>query len=140
MVIHKIKFADFENEICRTHQSPLDVVGSETGKAYVVAITRDGCSACEKQKPKMEKLAKEMALKYGEKVVFTQIHIKHPTENNAESLRSKDVLGHYFYPTNLIIVRTKDKGAIELYKATSPRISELKRNIEVAVKIAVMLT
>ena len=136
MTIRKIEFADFEKQIHKTRKSLIDLIGSETGKAYVVAITRDGCPACEKQKPKMEKLAEEKTRKHGEKVVFIQIHVKHPTENNVESLRSKDVLGHYFYPTNLIILRTKDRGAIELYKSVSPRISELERNIEVAIKIA----
>jgi len=140
MVIHKIAFADFEKQIQKTHKSSFEPLGSENGKVYVVAITRDGCPACEKQKPKMEKLAKEMLKKHGEKVTFTQIRVRHPTEKNAESLRSKDVLGHYFYPTNLIIVRTKDRGAIELYKTVSPRMSELKRNIELAVKIAEALT
>ena len=140
MVIHKIAFADFEKQIQKTHKSSIELLGSETGQVCVVAITRDGCPACEKQKPKMEKLAEEMFKKHGQKVTFAQIHIRHPTEKNAESLRSKDVLGHYFYPTNLIIERTKDRGAIELYKNASPRISELRRNIEVAIEIAEALT
>jgi hypothetical protein len=33
-------------------------------------------------------------------------------------------------------VKTEDKGAVEFYRNVSPRISELKRNIEAAVKIA----
>jgi len=135
MSIRKIEFADFEKQVHKVQKPPIELIGLETGKVYVVTITRDGCPACQRQKPKMEKLATEFAAKNAEKVVFIQINVKHPTEKNAESLRSKEMLGHYFYPTNVIIVRTKDRGAIELYKAASPRISELKRNIEVATKI-----
>jgi hypothetical protein len=76
--------------------------------------------------------------KHGKRVVFIRVHVRHPTEKDKESLRSKDVLGHYFYPTNLILLRTKDRGAVEYYRNVSPRMSELRRSIEAAVEIAQM--
>jgi hypothetical protein len=84
-------------------------------------------------------LAKVLAGKYGGKVVFARVHIKYSPERNEESLRSKDVFGHYFYPTNLVLVRSRDKGAFEYYRAASSRVSELARNIAHAVEVAKML-
>ncbi len=139
MKANKIEFNKLEKEIAETRKSHLDYLAPDIGKVYVVAITRDGCSACEKQKPKLNKLAQTIEEKHGDKVVFTRIHVRQPSGSQEESLRSKDVLGHYFYPTNLILLRTADRGAIEFYKNASPEMDELEKNIEVAVKIAAMI-
>jgi thiol-disulfide isomerase/thioredoxin len=136
MAIGNIEFTEVEREISEAGKSHLDLLAPETGRAYVVAISRDKCPACERQKPRLDELAKSTAEKHGKKVVFTRIRVKHPTEKDKESLRSKEVLGHYFYPTNLILIRTKDKGVIELYRNVSPRMSELRRSVEIAVEIA----
>ncbi len=72
-------------------------------------------------------------------VVFTRIHINRPLDSEEESIRSKNLLEHYFYPTNLILIRTEDRGAIECYRNISPRMSELKRNIEILIKGAVSM-
>ena len=138
MPIRKIEFTELERKISQTGKSHLDLLAPEAGTVYVVAITRDRCPACERQKPKMDVLAKSNAEKHGKRVVFVRIRVKYPAEKN-ESLRSKDVLGHYFYPTNLILLRTKDRGVIEIYRNVSPRMSELKKSIETAVEIVKML-
>jgi len=138
MSIRKIEFTDLEKKISKTGKSHLDLLASEIGKVYVIAVTRDGCPACERQKPKMDELAKSTAEKHGKRVVFIRVHVRHPNEKDKESLRSKDVFGHYFYPTNLILLRTKDRGAVEYYRNVSPRMSELRRSIEAAVEIAQM--
>ncbi len=139
MSINKIKFTELEKELSETGKSPVDYLAPQVGKVYIVAVTRDGCPACEKQKPKLRQLATTAAEKHGSKVVFTQIHVRQSAESRQESLRSKDVLGHYFYPTNLILLKTRDRGAIELYRNVSPQMTELKRNIAVAVDIATMI-
>lgn len=139
MKIGKIEFAELEKEISETGESPLEYLAPDLGKVYVIAIARDGCSACEKQKPKLNKLATEVAQKFEDKVVFTQIHIKHLHSSDEESLRSKDIFGHYFYPTNLILIRTRDRGAIELYRNISPDMDELKKNIVIAAEIATII-
>jgi hypothetical protein len=136
MLIEKIEFTELEKKISKTRKQFRDILASEFAKAFVIAITRDKCPACQRQKPKFNLLAKDMTKKHGAKVVFKRVHVKWSSSFNEESLRAKDVFGHYFYPTNLILVKTEDKGAVELYKNVSPRISELKRNIEAAVKIA----
>ncbi|MEM2103251.1 MAG: hypothetical protein QXM22_07045, partial [Candidatus Bathyarchaeia archaeon] len=107
--------------------------------AYVIAITRDGCPGCEKQKPLFDALASRMKKKHGEKVVFTRVHIRYSQNYTTESTRSKDVFHHYFYPTNLILIRTRDRGAFEYYRNAAPEISELEKNLESAIETAVML-
>jgi thiol-disulfide isomerase/thioredoxin len=139
MSVETIEFVDLEKALSRKHVSFRDFFASEVGKVYVVCISRDGCPVCVKQKPKVDRLAKALAGKYGGKVVFARVHVKYSPERNQESLRSKDVLGHYFYPTNLVLVRSRDKGAFEYYRAASSRISELARNVAHAVEVAKML-
>lgn len=139
MPIDVIEFSKLEKELANILKSPLDYLAPEIGKVYVVAITRDGCSACAKQKPKLNNLATTIAEKHGDKVVFTRIQIKYSSGSEEESLRSKDVLGHYFYPTNLILLRTIDRGAIEYYRNAAPDMNELEKNIEVALEIAAMV-
>lgn len=135
MAIGVVEFSKFEKGLPRRSKSPLNYLAPEIGKAYVVAITRDGCPACAKQKPQLHNLAKNMTKKYGDKVVFTRIHVKYADGAAEESLRSKDVFGHYFYPTNLVLLKTIDRGAIEYYRNASPDMDELEKNIEIALKI-----
>jgi len=132
MTVKVIEFTALE----KTGKPVWDSLAPKTGVAYVVAITRNRCPACKKQKPKLDKLAAALAEKHGNRVVFTRIHVNYSPESQAESLRSKDLLHHYFYPTNLILIRSKDRGAVEYYRNTSPGMRELQRNIEKAVEVA----
>ena len=139
MPVKKIEFAELEKSLSKTGTSAIDFLAAELGKVYVVTATRDGCPACEKYKPKIDKLAEATTEKHGNKVVFVQIRIKYSPGKDQESLRSKSVFGHYFYPTSLILIRTGDRGAIEYYRNVSPVISELRKNIEAALQIATFL-
>ena len=127
-----IEFTELE----KAGKSPLDFLAPKTGTVYVVAITRDGCPACAKQKTKLERLAASLESKHGDKVVFARIHVTYSSDSQEESLRSKDLLRHYFYPTNLILVKSKDRGAIEYYRNAGPDMRELRKNIEKAVEVA----
>lgn len=139
MRVNQVEFTGLEKELLRSGKSLADYLAREVGKVYVVAISRDRCPACEKQKPRLERLAKETGEKHGKRVVFTRIRVRHPTDQSIEAQRSKGVFGFYFFPTNLIFLRTEDRGAFEYYRIVEPRMSELRRNIEVAVEIAEML-
>jgi hypothetical protein len=130
---------ELEKTISTKHRSFRDCLAPKVGKVYVVSITRDGCPVCVKQKPKIDKLAKTKLKTHNDRVIFSQIHVRYSVKRKEESLRSKDLLGHYFYPTNLILIRSRDKGTFEYYRAASPRISELARNIDHAVEVAKML-
>jgi len=139
MAINILEFVDLEKRLQKTEASYRDVLAPDLGKVYVIAITRDGCPSCEKQKPLFESLAARMKKKHGDKVVFTRVHIQHSQNYTTESTRSKDVFHHYFYPTNLILIRTLDRGAFEYYRNTAPEMSELEKNLESAIETAVML-
>ncbi|MBS7632287.1 thioredoxin family protein [Candidatus Bathyarchaeota archaeon] len=139
MPIKTIEFTDLEKELSATRKRFQEALAPELGKAYIIAITRDGCPACERQKPKLEQLAKTAAATHKDAVIFTRIHVKYRKDREEESARSKNILAHYFYPTNLILVRTKDRGAVELYRSAAPTMSELKRQIGIAVKLAEIL-
>jgi len=139
MKIDVVEFSELEKKLSMTHKSPIDYLALKIGKVYVVAITRDGCPACKKQKPRLDKLATTEAEKHGDKVVFTRIHIKHRPDSQRESLRSKGVFRHYFYPTNLILIRTRDRGAIEYYRNVTPSMKEIEKNIEAALEVAAMI-
>lgn len=139
MQIENVEFARFEKELSKAGISALNYLAADTGKTYVVAITREGCPACQKQRPRLDKLAASFKQNDKKELVFIRIHVKRPPTSEEESLRSKSVFGHYFYPTSLILLRTEDRGAFEYYRSVSPTMSELGRNIKNAVETAAML-
>lgn len=139
MPINKIEFINLEDQISETGKSHKDCLAPDIGKVYAIAITRDRCSACEKQKSRLVELAKSVEEKFENKVVFIRLHVTRPVNSEEESIRSKDLLGHYFYPTNLILIKTQDRGAIEYYRNVSPEMEELERIIERALEIAKVL-
>ncbi len=138
MPVKNVEFVDVEKGVS-SKRSFRDVLAPEMGKAYVIVITRDGCPACQRHKPRFQKLASTLSRKCGDKVVFTDVHVKRPAKSDAESQRSKTVMDHYFYPTDLVLLRTKDKGSIEFFRAVSARMDELARYVENAVTTAVAL-
>jgi len=138
-IVNEIEFAELEKEIAKTNVSILDRLAPEIGKIYVVSITREGCPSCNEQEPRIEELAKTMLGKHGSNVVFSRIHVQYSPGNDEESLRSKDLLGHYFYPTNMILLRTGDRGAIQYYRNVEPEMNELEKNIGLALEIATVI-
>jgi len=139
MSVATLEFVELEQKLRKTGAAYLDFLAPKFGKAYVVAISRDGCPNCEEQKPKLDNLAKEIAQKRGRDVVFTRVHVKYGQNSKEESSRAKDLFHHYFYPTNLILLRSRDRGAFELYRNAGPEMIELEKNIESAVETAAML-
>ena len=77
--------------------------------------------------------------RHGSDVVFSRIHVQYSREDYQESLRSMDVLDHYFYPTNVILIRTRDRGAIRYYSNVEPEMDELEKNIGLALEIAELI-
>ena len=139
MSVATLEFVELEQRLRKTKKTHTDFLAPELGKAYVVAICRDGCPNCEEQKPKLDKLAAKLVQKHGDSVVFSRVHVKYAQNLKEESARAKDVFHHYFYPTNLILIRSRDRGAFELYRNAGPEMTELEKNIESAVETAAML-
>jgi thiol-disulfide isomerase/thioredoxin len=139
MPVKQVEFTAIEQNILKAHKSALDLLAPDIGKVYVVSITRNGCSGCAKQKPKIDRLAENSVEKYGNKVSFVRVQVKYSPKDSKESLRSKHVFGHYFYPTTLILVRARDRGAFEYYRSVSLRMGEIGKNIEEAIRTAALL-
>ncbi len=131
-----LAFTALENALAESGESFRDYLAPEFGKVYVVTITRDNCSACEKHKPKLKRLFKTVTAKQGDKVVFIQVHVKQPRGNQRESIRSKNMFGHYFYPTDLLLLKTADRGSVEIYRNVSPTMKELEANINANLRVA----
>jgi thiol-disulfide isomerase/thioredoxin len=139
MSVATLEFVELEQRLRKTKKTHTDFLAPELGKAYVIAICRDGCPNCEEQKPKLDKLAAKLVQKHGDSVVFSRVHVKYAQNSKEESARAKDLFHHYFYPTNLILIRSRDRGAFELYRNAGPEMTELEKNIESAVETAAML-
>jgi hypothetical protein len=135
MTIEVVKFRDLEKAVSESGRL-LDLLAPEIGKVYVVSVTRDGCGACEKQKLKLNELASRLLQEHGDNISFKHVHIAYSEGAEEESLHSKDVIGHYFYPTNSILVKTADRGSIEFYRNVNPDMKELEKNINVALEVA----
>jgi thiol-disulfide isomerase/thioredoxin len=136
MPINPIDFRDLQGKLKVTGKTLLNYLAPDVGNVYVVAVTRDGCPACEKQKPKLDELSERMAQEHNNSVVFTRVRVAYSESFKEESQRSKDVLGHYFYPTNMVLIRTPDRGSIATYTSVAPNMHELEKNIEKALGIA----
>ncbi len=116
-------------------ESPLERFFADFGLVYVTAITRDGCSGCEEQKPLFEALAGKVLAEHPGKVQFSNIHIYYSEKDPVESARAKKVLGHAAYPTYMIHVRSR-YGALELYRAIYPTMEELERQVAASFDLA----
>ena len=97
MPVSVIEFGELRNQLEMTRSSLLDYMSPEMGRVYVVAVTRDLCSACERQKPQLNELAEKTAKKHNGKVIFTRIHVRYHENSKEESRLGKDILGHCFY-------------------------------------------
>ena len=106
------------------------------GAAAVITISRDGCKGCELQKPALEKLAAGLAVKHGKRLTFSLVHVAWAPGSAEDSLRSKRLLGHYFYPCTVILISTKDLGPAEYYRCGSPSSAELKKYCTRALRAA----
>jgi hypothetical protein len=131
-----IEFKGLEKALRGTKTSWRELLAPAAGAASVVTISRDGCKGCELQKPALEKLAAALAAKHGKRITFSIVHIAWAPGSAEESVRSKKLLGHYFYPCTVILIRTKDLGPAEYYRCGSPSAGELKKYCTRALRAA----
>jgi thiol-disulfide isomerase/thioredoxin len=138
-----VKFLDFSELIkALDDKDPefTDLFTEKFGVAYVVAVTREKCSGCEKQKPLFERLSEKMKNKHGSRVEFVRVHAhysKESKESREETTRCLDIFQTVAFPTYLICVRDYQGKSRETYRALEPPMSEIERNIKTAVELAV---
>lgn len=134
MAIRVIDFEVLEKKLrCRAGWK--EFFAPAAGGVTVLAISRDGCPGCVKFKPVFKRLAAGSAIS----ISFFSIHISCPGGSMAGSLRAKKLLGHYFYPSVVVLVRSRDLGVFEYYRSISPSAAELKRKLSAALRAAKML-
>ena len=134
-----IQFKDLEKRLRGKTTSWRDLLAPPPGATAVITIGRDGCKGCDLQKPVLEKLAGSMAEKHSKQISFSLIHVSWKPDSQEESIRSKKLLGHYVYPCTVILIRTKDMGAMEYYRCGYPSAGELRKYAGRAMRVAEML-
>lgn len=134
-----IQFKNIERMLQGKKTSWRDLLAPPPGAVAVITIGRDGCKGCELQEPVLERLAASMGEKYGKHIYFSLVHVSWKPDSKEESVRSKKLLGHYVYPCTVILIKTKDMGAIEYYRCGYPSAGELRKYACRAMRVAAML-
>jgi hypothetical protein len=115
--------------------NPVNYIVKDFGVVYVTAITRDGCSGCEEQKPLFRALAGKVGKEHSARAKFSDIHISYRDGDVQESEQAKMALQHGSYPTYLVHMRSRF-GPLEHYRAAYPTMEELEKHIVDAFELA----
>jgi len=119
----------------RTAEEALAELVGDLGIVYVTALTRQGCSGCETQKPLFRTLAERMTRENPEKIRFRSYHIDYQDGDKRESWKSKRIFGHAAYPTYTIHVKSH-VGPLEIYRSVYPPMEELEKQIKESFELA----
>ena len=133
---HSLEALEFRELKKRLHgRETLSELVKDFGIVYVTAITRQGCSGCETQKPLFKELAGKMSSDHAGKVHFTNIHVHNREDEKEESWESKRTFHHAAYPTYMIHVRS-NAGPLEVFRAIYPSMEELEKQVEETFELA----
>jgi len=119
----------------RTTAEALKELVKDYGIVYVTALTRQGCSGCETQKPLFKTLAEKMNQENPAKVRFRSFHVNYESGDKEESWNSKRIFGHAAYPTYTIHVKSH-VGPLEIYRSVYPPMEELEKQIKESFELA----
>jgi len=126
---------EFKELKARTTAEALTELVKDFGIVYVTALTREGCSGCETQKPLFKTLAEKMDRENPEKVRFRSLHVNYQDGDKQESWNSKRIFGHAAYPTYTIHVKSH-VGPLEIYRSVYPPMEELETQIKESFELA----
>jgi len=126
---------EFKQLKTRTTAEALTELVKDFGIVYVTALTREGCSGCETQKPLFKALAEEVSRESPEKVLFRSLHVNYQDGDKQESWNSKRIFGHAAYPTYTIHVKSH-VGPLEIYRSVYPPMEELEAQIKESFELA----
>ena len=115
--------------------NPVEALVRDLGIVYVTAITRDGCSGCEEQKPLFRDLASKMTSELSTKVHFADVHVRLVDGDKSESWESKKLFRHAAYPTYLVHVKSRT-GPLEVFRAIYPSMNELEKQVRESLELA----
>ena len=126
---------EFSQLRSRTTAEALTELVDEFGTVYVTALTRQGCSGCETQKPLYQMLAERITQENPGKVCFRRLHVNYEGGDKRESWSSKRVFGQAAYPTYIIHVKSH-VGPLEIYRSVYPPMEELEKQIKDSFELA----
>jgi len=129
------EIVEFNKLKSRTAEEALAELVCELGIVYVTALTRQGCSGCETQKPLFRTLAERMSQENPEKIRFRSYHVNYQDGDKRESWKSKRIFGHAGYPTYTIHVKSH-VGSLEIYRSVYPPMEELEKQIKESFELA----
>jgi hypothetical protein len=119
----------------RTAAEALSDLVKEFGVVYVTAMTRQGCSGCETQKPLFKTLAEKLTGENTGRVRFRSLHVNYQDGDKRESWTSKGLFGHAAYPTYMIHVKSH-VGPLEIYRSVYPPMEELEKQVKESFELA----
>jgi hypothetical protein len=131
-VLEVVEFTQLKS---RTTAEALKELVQDFGIVYVTALTRQGCSGCETQKPLFKTLAERMSRENPAKVHFRSFHVNYESGDRQESWNSKRIFGHAAYPTYTIHVKSH-VGPLEIYRSVYPPMEELEKQIKESFELA----
>jgi hypothetical protein len=129
------EIVEFNQSSGRTTAAVLNELVNEFGIVYVTALTRQGCSGCETQKPLYQTLAGRLTQENPGKVRFRSFHVNYQDGDKRESWNSKGIFGHAAYPTYMIHVKSH-VGPLEIYRSVYPPMEELEKQIKESFELA----
>ena len=126
---------EFSQLKSRTTAEAITQLVNEFGIVYVTALTRQGCSGCETQKPLYRILAEKISGENPGKVRFRSVHVNYQDGDKRESWSSKGMFGQAAYPTYMIHVKSH-VGPLEIYRSVYPPMEELEKQIKESFELA----
>ena len=129
------ELVEFSRLRSRTTAEALTELVKDFGIVYVTALTRQGCSGCETQKPLFKTLAGKIHRENPAKVRFLSLHVNYENGDKQESWNSKRIFGHAAYPTYTIHVKSH-VGPLEIYRSVYPPMEELEKQIKESIELA----
>ena len=129
------EIVDFNKLKSQTAEEALAELVSELGIVYVTALTRQGCSGCETQKPLFRMLAERMSQENPKKIRFRSYHVNYQDGDKRESWNSKRIFGHAAYPTYTMHLKSH-VGPLEIYRSVYPPMEELEKQIKESFELA----
>jgi thiol-disulfide isomerase/thioredoxin len=139
MVVKLIDFSELSKQLIDNNQEFMDFFVKKSGRVHVIAVTREKCPGCEKQKPLFEKLSEKMKLEYGNQVEFTTVYAHYSQESKEEAASCLETFQTVAFPTYIICLQDHRGKNLETYRALEPSMSEIERNIKTSVEILKLL-
>lgn len=136
MSVKTLEFSKFQKMLSEKNVDFLDFLVKKYGIAYVVAVTREKCSGCERQKGLLDRMADKVKNKYGAQVEFLRVQACYSPASKEETLLCLDTFKTVAFPTYVICVRDHRGNNRETYRAIEPSMKEVERNIRRSVELA----